>query len=174
MIGAESDRQFGPDDLAFAENLAARVAVAIRTPARSGRPSATSASSMRRSMPSSSSTRVSLRISYVNQGAMDQLGYAGATSSAADATKVVEELDAIGLRGLVAPLVAGDLDAQDGDAVVPPQRRRSVPVEVLLQHVAPPAKPAGSWPSPATSPTGSRPRRTSAGSPSRSTPGRPS
>ena len=175
MIGAESDRQFGPDDLAFAENLAARVAVAIQN-ARAFR----EAVRYKRVLDATLDAVIvfdpaSLRISYVNQGAMDQLGYAEADLVGADATMVVEDLDAIGLRGLVAPLVCRRPRRPDGDALVSPQHR-----PVGAGRGPPPARRPGrrgrpgSWPSPATSATGSRPRRSSAGWPSRSTPGRPS
>ena len=137
MIGAESDRQFGPDDLAFAENLAARVAVAIQN-ARAFR----EAVRYKRVLDATLDAVIvfdpaSLRISYVNQGAMDQLGYAEADLVGADATMVVEDIDAIGLRGLVAPLVTGALDAQTATLSYRHSRGRSVPVEVLLQHVVP-------------------------------------
>ena len=137
MIGAESDRQFGPDDLAFAENLAARVAVAIQN-ARAFR----EAVRYKRVLDATLDAVIvfdpaSLRISYVNQGAMDQLGYAESDLVGADATMVVEDIDAIGLRGLVAPLVTGALDAQTATLSYRHSRGRSVPVEVLLQHVVP-------------------------------------
>jgi PAS domain S-box-containing protein len=68
---------------------------------------------------------------------MDQLGYAEADLVGADATMVVEDLDAIGIRGLVAPLVSGALDAQTATLSYRHSVGKSVPVEVLLQHVVP-------------------------------------
>jgi PAS domain S-box-containing protein len=137
MIAAESDRLFGPDDLAFAENLAARVAVAIQN-ARAFR----EAVRYKRVLDATLDAVIvfdpaSLRISYANQGAMDQLGYAEADLVGADATMVVEDLDAIGLRGLVEPLVTGALDARTATLSYRHVDGRSVPVEVLLQHVIP-------------------------------------
>jgi PAS domain S-box-containing protein len=137
MIAAESDRLFGPDDLAFAENLAARVAVAIQN-ARAFR----EAVRYKRVLDATLDAVIvfdpaSLRISYANQGAMDQLGYAEADLIGADATIVVEDLDAIGLRGLVEPLVTGALDARTATLSYRHVDGRSVPVEVLLQHVIP-------------------------------------
>jgi PAS domain S-box-containing protein len=137
LVAAESDRQFGADDLAFAENLAARVAVAISN-ARAFR----EAVRYKRILDATLDAVIvfdpaTLRISYVNQGAMDQLGYAEADLVGADATMVVEDLDAIGLRGLVEPLVTGALDARTATLSYRHVDGRSVPVEVLLQHVIP-------------------------------------
>src|SRR4029078_8291038 len=137
MIAAESDRLFGPEDVAFAETLAARVAVAIQN-ARAFR----EAVRYKRVLDATLDAVIvfdpaTLRISYVHHGAMDQLGYSEVDLVGADATKVVEDLDAIGIRGLVAPLVSGPLDAQAAPLSYRDSDGKSGRVEVLLQQVVP-------------------------------------
>lgn len=142
FIAAESGRTFGPDDLAVAENIAGRAAAAI-TNARSYR----EAVRYKRILDATLDAVVmfdplTLRISYANQGASDQLGYPVDDLIGAEATLLVEELDAIGIRGLVAPLVRGELEARTATIAFRHQDGRSLPVEVLLQHVALPGEPA--------------------------------
>jgi PAS domain S-box-containing protein len=142
FAGAESGRRFGPDDLASAESLAARAAAAISN-ARLFR----EAVRYKRILDATLDAvvmfdPVSLRISYANQGAIDQLGYPIEELQEAEATILVEELDAIGLRGLVAPLVSGELESRTAMLSYHHRDGRSIPVEVLLQHVAPPGEPA--------------------------------
>ncbi len=140
FVGAESGRRYGAEDLAFAESLAARTASAISN-ARSFR----EAVRYKRVLDATLDTVVvfdplTLRLSYVNRGAIDQLGYSAEELLAADATMLIEELDAIGLRGLVEPLVAGNLDARTATLSFHHRDGRSIPVEVLLQHVALPGE----------------------------------
>jgi PAS domain S-box-containing protein len=141
FVGAESGRRYGPDDLAFAESIAERAAAAISN-ARLFR----EAVRYKRVLDSTLDAVVmfdpiSLRIVYVNRGVTDQLGYAIDELIDADATVLIEELDAIGLRGLVAPLVAGDLDARTETLSYRHRDGHAIPVEVLLQHVAPQGEP---------------------------------
>jgi PAS domain S-box-containing protein len=136
LVGGKPER-FGPDDHAFAENLAARIALAIST-SRSYREAIRSKNVLDATLDAVIVfDPVSLRISYVNQGAMDQLGFAERDLIDAPATIVIDELDAIGLRGIVAPLVSGELDAQTATLSFRHSDGRTVPVEVLLQHVTP-------------------------------------
>jgi PAS domain S-box-containing protein len=140
FVGAESGRRYSPDDLAFGESLAARAAAAISN-ARLFR----EALRYKRVLDATLDTvvmfdPVSLRLSYANRGATDQLGYSEEELLAADATLLIEELDAIGIRGLVAPLVAGSLDARTTTLSFRHRDGRSIPMEVLLQHVAPPGE----------------------------------
>jgi len=141
FVGAESGRRYGPDDLAFAESIAERAAAAISN-ARLFR----EAVRYKRVLDSTLDAvvmfdPVSLRIVYVNRGVTDQLGYAADELVDAEATTLVEELDAIGLRGLVAPLASGDLDARTATLSYRHRDGHSIPVEVLLQHVALPGEP---------------------------------
>ena len=140
FVGAESGRHYTPDDLAFAEALAARAASAISN-ARSFR----EALRYKRVLDATLDTvvmfdPVTLRLSYANRGAIDQLGYSEEELLASDATTLIEDLDAIGIRGLVSPLVSGTLDARTTTLSFRHRDGRSIPVEVLLQHVAPPGE----------------------------------
>jgi PAS domain S-box-containing protein len=141
FVGAESGRHYGPDDLPFAESIAERAAAAISN-ARLFR----EAVRYKRVLDATLDAVVifdpiSLRISYVNRGVTDQLGYETDELLAADATILVDELDSIGMRGLVAPLVAGDLDARTVTLAYRHKDGHSIPVEVLFQHVSPPGEP---------------------------------
>jgi PAS domain S-box-containing protein len=141
FVAAESERSYGPDDLVFAESLAERAAAAISN-ARLFRESFR----YKRVLDATLDAvvvfdPVSLRISYINRGVTDQLGYTADELIDGDATMLVEELDAIGLRGLVGPLVAGDLDARTATLSYRHRDGHSIPVEVLLQHVAPAGEP---------------------------------
>jgi PAS domain S-box-containing protein len=140
FVGAESGRRYGDDDLAFAESVAARAASAI-----SNAQLFREAVRYKRVLDATLDSVVvfdplTLRLSYVNHGAIDQLGYSADELLAADATLLIEELDAIGLRGLVEPLVAGNLDARTATLSFHHRSGRSIPVEVLLQHVALPGE----------------------------------
>jgi PAS domain S-box-containing protein len=142
FVGAESGRRFGPDDLVAAESLAARAAAAISN-ARLFR----EAVRYKRILDATLDAvvmfdPVSLHISYANQGATDQLGYPLEELVGAEATLLIEELDAIGLRGLVSPLVSGELESRTAMLSYHHRDGRSIPVEVLLQHVTPPGEPA--------------------------------
>ena len=140
FVGAESGRHYTPDDLAFAEALAARAASAISN-ARSFR----EALRYKRVLDATLDTvvmfdPVTLRLSYANRGAIDQLGYGEDELLASDATMLIEDLDAIGIRGLVGPLVSGTLDAHTTTLSFRHRDGSSIPMEVLLQHVAPPGE----------------------------------
>jgi PAS domain S-box-containing protein len=143
LVAAESGRHFGPDDLGFAENLAARVALAIAN-SRLYREAVRSKNVLDATLDAVILfDPVSLRISYVNQGAMDQLGYDESDLVGAEATLVVHEMDGIGLRGLIEPLVNGTLDARTATLSFRHSDGRTVPVEVLLQHVTPAGEAGG-------------------------------
>jgi PAS domain S-box-containing protein len=140
FVGAESGRVYDAEDLAFAESLASRAASAISN-ARSFR----EASRYKSVLDATLDTvfmfdPVTLRMSYVNRGAIDELGYSAEELLSGDATMLIEDLDAIGIRGLVEPLVAGTLDARTETLALCHRDGRSIPVEVLLQHVAPPGE----------------------------------
>jgi PAS domain S-box-containing protein len=141
FVAAESGRTFGEDDLVSAESLAARAASAIAN-ARSYR----EAIRYKRVLDATLDAvimfdPVTLAISYANRGASDQLGHAEDELIGAEATFLIEELDAIGLRGLVSPLVSGTLDARTVTLSYRHRDGRSIPVEVLFQHVQPSGEP---------------------------------
>jgi PAS domain S-box-containing protein len=142
FVGAESGRRYGPEDLVFAESLAARAASAVwnarlfREAVRYKRILDATLDAVIMFDP------VSLRISYANQGATDQLGYPLEELVGAEATLLVDELDAIGVRGLVAPLVSGDLEARTAALSFRHRDGQTIPVEVLVQYITPPGEPA--------------------------------
>jgi PAS domain S-box-containing protein len=140
FVSAESGRNFDADDLVFAESLAARAASAIAN-ARLFR----EALRYKRVLDATLDAvimfdPVTLRISYANRGAADHLGHPDGGLLGADATVVIEDLDAIGIRGLVAPLVAGTQGSQTVTLSYRRRDGRSIPVEVLFQHVQPPGE----------------------------------
>jgi PAS domain S-box-containing protein len=140
FVGAESGRRFGEDDLHFAESLAARTASAIAN-ARLFR----EALRYKRVLDATLDAVImfdplTLRISYANKGAAERLGQPETELIGAEATVVIEDLDAIGLRGLVEPLVAGSQESRTVTLSYRHRDGRSVPVEVLLQHVQPPGE----------------------------------
>jgi PAS domain S-box-containing protein len=140
FVGAESGRRYGAEDLAFAESLAARAASAVSN-ARSFREAVRYKSVLDATLDTVLMfDPLTLRLSYVNRGATDQLGYSADELLAGEATMLIEQLDAIGIRGLVAPLVSGSLDARTETLSFRHRDGTSIPVEVLLQHVAPPGE----------------------------------
>jgi PAS domain S-box-containing protein len=135
FIGAESGRRFDADDLALAENLAARAASAVQN-ARLfrdvGRYKATLDATLDAVYMFDPHT---LRFSYVNLGAVDQVGYDARTLLAMNPTMLAVDLDEPHLRLLIAPLLDGRLQSR---TITLTQRHRSgrrLPVEVLLQYV---------------------------------------
>jgi PAS domain S-box-containing protein len=141
LVSAESGRSYKPDDLVFAESLAGRAASAIAN-ARLFR----EASRFKGILDATLDAVIvfdplTLRISYANRGAMEQLGRANESLIGAEATSVMTELDSIGLRGLVEPLVSGTIDARTETLDYRHRDGRSIPVEVLFQFVEPPGEP---------------------------------
>ena len=133
-----------------------------RTPARSGRPFATSASSTRRSMRSSCSIRSRCALSYVEPGrdrpARLQRGRPARrrTRRRSSRTSTRSGCAASSRRSSAAPSTRAPRRSRSATAMAARSRSRS-----CSSTSRRPARPAGSWPSPATSATGSRPRRTS-------------
>ena len=141
FVAAESDRHYGAEDLAFAESVAARAASAISN-ARLFREAVRYKSVLDATLDTVVMfDPVTLRLSYVNRGATDQLGYSSDELLAGDATMLIEDLDAIGIRGLVAPLVGGSVNARAATLSLRHRDGTSIPVEVLMQHVSPPGEP---------------------------------
>lgn len=141
LVTSDPSRSLGPDDLALAEAIAARAASAIEN-ARLFREGVR----YKRVLDATLDAVImfdplTLRISYANQGASDQVGYRLDDLIGAEATMFVEDLDAIGLRGIVAPLVSGQLDARTVTMSYRHIDGRMIPVEVLFQHITPPGEP---------------------------------
>jgi PAS domain S-box-containing protein len=135
FVGAESGRRFGPDDLALAESLAGRAAAAIQN-ARLFR----DVGRFKRILDATLDAVFmfdpgSLRLSYVNQGAIDQVGFTREELLDLDPTAIADDLDEARLRALVAPLVERRLESRTVTLTYRHRSGRRVPVEVLLQHV---------------------------------------
>jgi PAS domain S-box-containing protein len=135
FVGAESGRHFGADDLALAESLAGRAAAAIQN-ARLFR----DVGRFKRILDATLDAVFmfdpdTLRLSYVNQGAIDQVGFARDELLEMDPTAITEDLDEVRLRALIAPLVERRLDSRTVTLTHRHRSGRRVPVEVLLQHV---------------------------------------
>jgi PAS domain S-box-containing protein len=79
-----------------------------------------------------------LRVSYVNQGAIDQLGFEGGEGDEAlglDATAIAVDLDEAQLRALIEPLLAHRLESRTVTLTLRHRSGSQVPVEVLLQYI---------------------------------------
>ena len=141
FLSAESGRRYGPDDLVFAENLAARAAGAIEN-ARLFRDS----DRFRRLLDASLDVVLviepeTLHITYANRGAAIATGIPVKDLVGSTLERVLPDLDAARLRYLVESLTSGESDArtvtlglQGADGVTP--------VEVLFQRIGIPDEPA--------------------------------
>ncbi|MEX2011230.1 MAG: PAS domain S-box protein [Chloroflexota bacterium] len=135
LVGAESGRRFEAEDLALAESLAGRAAAAIQNAGLFrdvGRFKKILDATLDAVFMFDPGT---LRLSYVNQGAIDQVGYSRDDLLEMDPTAITEDLDEARLRALVAPLVDHRLDSRTVTLTHRHRSGRRVPVEVLLQHV---------------------------------------
>jgi PAS domain S-box-containing protein len=135
FVGAESGRRFGAEDLALAESLAGRAAAAIQN-ARLFR----DVGRFKRILDATLDAVFmfdpdTLRLSYVNQGAIDQVGFTREELLEMDPTAISDDLDEDRLRAMVAPLVEHRLDSRTVTLTHRHRSGRRVPVEVLLQHV---------------------------------------
>ena len=82
----------------------------------------------------------SLRVSYVNQGAIDQLGFEGDEILELDATAIAVDLDEPQLRALIEPLLAGRLESRTVTVTLRHRSGGQLPVEVLLQYIELPSE----------------------------------
>jgi PAS domain S-box-containing protein len=135
FVGAESGRRFDADDLALAESLAGRAAAAIQN-ARLFR----DVGRFKKILDATLDAVLmfdpgTLRLSYVNQGAIDQVGFSREELLEMDPTAITDDLDEDRLRALVAPLVDRRLESRTVTLTHRHRSGRRVPVEVLLQHV---------------------------------------
>lgn len=135
FVGAESGRHFGAEDLAIAESLASRAAAAIQN-ARLFR----DVGRFKKILDATLDAVFmfdpdTLRLSYVNQGAIDQVGFSRDELLEMNATAITDDLDEERLRHLIGPLIERRLDSR---TVTLTHRHRAggrVPVEVLFQYV---------------------------------------
>jgi PAS domain S-box-containing protein len=135
FVGGESGRRFTDEDLAFAEDLAARAAAAVER-ARLFR----DVGQYKRLVDASVDALFmidpqTLEYTYVNDGAVEQLGRTREDLVALGPAAVIDDLDTEQLRAVVAPLVDGSLESRTVTLSHRHASGRLVPVEVLLQHV---------------------------------------
>jgi PAS domain S-box-containing protein len=141
LVSAESGRRFGEDDVALAEHLAARAASAVQN-ARLFR----DADRFKRALDASRDTVLmfdptTLRISYVNQGAVDQLGYDASALLSMSIALLTIDIREDHVRELLAPILDGRLKSRIVTLSMRHRSGRRLPVEVLLQHLALPDEP---------------------------------
>jgi PAS domain S-box-containing protein len=135
FIGGESGRRFTDEDLAFAEDLAGRAAAAVER-ARLFR----DVGQYKRLVDASFDALFlidpqTLEYTYVNDGAVEQLGRSREELVALGPTAAIADLDTDQLRAVVAPLIDGSLESRTVTLSHRHASGRLIPVEVLLQHV---------------------------------------
>jgi PAS domain S-box-containing protein len=141
FISTTSGRRFSETDLELGGDLARRTALAIsnarlfRDVGRYKRILDASLDAVFMFDPST------LRLSYVNQGAIDQLGVEGADILELDATAIAVDLDEPQLRALIEPLLAGRLESRTVTLTLRHRSGGQLPVEVLLQYIELPSEP---------------------------------
>ncbi len=79
-----------------------------------------------------------LKFFYVNQGAIEQVGYARRELMEMTPLDIKPEFDEAGFREMIAPLIEGSQRAHTFETVHRRKDGALIPVEVLLQYVAPP------------------------------------
>ena len=140
LISTTSARRFGAADLELAGDLARRTALAISN-ARLFR----DVGRYKRILDASLDAvfifdPTTLRVSYVNQGAIDQLGFEGEVILELDATAIAVDLDEPQLRALIEPLLAGRLESRTVTLTLRHRSGGQLPVEVLLQYIELPSE----------------------------------
>jgi PAS domain S-box-containing protein len=140
LISTTPGRRFADADLELAGDLARRTALAISN-ARLFR----DVGRYKRILDASLDAVVmfdptTLRISYVNQGAIDQLGFDGDDVLELDATAIAVDLDEPQLRALIEPLLAGRLESRTVTLSLRHRAGGQLPVEVLLQYIELPSE----------------------------------
>jgi PAS domain S-box-containing protein len=138
LAAAESGRFFGEADLALAQDLARRAAVAIEQ--------AQLYRELRQFKTTLDQTRdcvfmfdpETLQFFYVNQGAIEQVGYTAEELLCMTPLDIKPEYDAARFRAMVAPLLAGEVGLHTFETVHRHKDGHDVPVEVVLQHVVSP------------------------------------
>ncbi|HEX8940456.1 MAG TPA: PAS domain S-box protein, partial [Candidatus Limnocylindrales bacterium] len=135
FVAAESGRVFGPNDLALAQELAHRAAVAIEN-ARLYR----QVSQLQWALDAALDgvemlDPLTLRFTYASRGALDQLGCRADQLIGRRIVDVAPELDEAAFRALVDPLMEGQLRSQTATTTLRRSDGTSIPVEMLLQYV---------------------------------------
>ncbi len=138
LVSAESGRTFTADDLRLAEDLARRAATAIDNAQlyREQRQFRTTLDQIHDCVfmfdPDT------LRFFYVNQGAIEQVGYSRDELLQMTPLDIKPAFDEARFRALIGPLLAGERAQQTFETVHRRKDGRDVPVEIALQYVDPP------------------------------------
>ena len=81
-----------------------------------------------------------LRFSYVNQGALQQLGYTRDEMYAMTTVDIEPQFDVPRFRQMIAPLIEGKVTAQTFETLHRRKDGQNIPVEISLQFIAPPGE----------------------------------
>ena len=141
LLHAASGRRFSPSDVALAEDLGRRAALAIQTAAvyrDLSRFKNTVDTTLDQVFMFDPST---LRFFYVNQGAMDSVGYSREELLAMTPLDLKREFDERRFRALIQPLLDGTRPSLTFTTTHRRKDGSSFPVEVFLQFVAPSGDP---------------------------------
>lgn len=138
MAVAESGRRFDEADLRLAEDLGRRAGVALDN-ARLYR-------ELDRFRATLDQTRdcvfmfdpETLKFFYVNQGAVNQVGYSTDELLGMTPLDIKPELDEERYRAMIAPLISGEQELHTFEAKHRHKDGHLIPVEVVLQYTAPP------------------------------------
>lgn len=141
FVASGSGRRFGPADLALAEALASRAALAIEN--------AQLYRELRQFQRTLDDTLdcvfiynpETLRFLYVNQGAVNQVGYSRDELLRMTPVDIKPDYDEARFRALIAPLLDGRQQGLTFEAIHRHKNGTEVPVEIALQYVAPDGEP---------------------------------
>jgi PAS domain S-box-containing protein len=140
LISTVSGRRFTEADLELAGDLARRTALAISN-ARLFRDVGRYKQILDASLDAVFMfDPTTLRVSYVNQGAIDQLGFEGLDALEMNASAIAVDVDEGHLRALIEPLLAGRLESRTVTLTLRHRSGGKLPVEVLLQYIELPSE----------------------------------
>ena len=138
LVSAESGRYFTADDQSLAEDVARRAAVAIDN-AQLYRELSQFRATLDRTLDCVFMFDAeTLCFFYVNQGAVDQVGYSVEQLLTMTPLDIKPEFTAERFQAMIAPLVAGDVSLHTFQTVHRHKDGHDVPVEIALQYVDPP------------------------------------
>jgi PAS domain S-box-containing protein len=137
LVAAESARIFDRDDLMLAQDLAHRAAIAVDN-ARLFR----EASQFKRTLDATLDCVFmfdpnALQFFYVNQGAVDQVGYTKDELLRMTPLDIKPEYSLDSFRAMIAPLRDGSQAVHTFETIHRHKDGRDIPVEVMLQYVEP-------------------------------------
>jgi PAS domain S-box-containing protein len=138
LAAAESRHHFTDGDLRLAQDLANRAAIAVDN-ARLHRELLQFRSTLDRTLDCVFMFDAeTLRFFYVNQGAVEQVGYSTDELMAMTPLDIKPRFDEEAFRAMIAPLIAGEQPVLNFETVHRHKQGRDLPVEISLQYVDPP------------------------------------